>query len=160
MTLAIAAVAGSLVLTTVAFTITTAAFAASCIGCTGVEVAGLHTMPPIVVVHSTFGIGAIVINLSPSTIMFIAGPCDKSLSATFNKNVLIKHSLRCLIAAHLVKLRPGQEALVTGPNISGIEYQAVAAGQTTASVTFHYQIENGHSASVTKQFVFTISPSF
>jgi len=45
---------------------------------------------------------------------------------------------------------------VAGPSSDTI-YQGLAAGQTTASATFHFQTEKGQAAIITKPFVFTIS---
>jgi hypothetical protein len=141
-------------------------FQAPCIGCgQGVQLVNLHTIPSIVIVGNTFKIGATVINDSPHTITFVSGPCDSPLSTTFDRNVLVQHGPPCLAASHfelqpgvhLVKLKPGQEASVTGPSIGTI-YKAISAGQTTAILTFHYQTQNGHSTSVTKSFTFTIRP--
>jgi len=39
------------------------------------------------------------------------------------------------------KLNPGEVVSVAGPSSNTI-YQALAAGQTTAIATFHYQTEN------------------
>jgi hypothetical protein len=52
------------------------------------------------------------------------------------------------------ELEPG-EVSVAGPSSDTI-YQALAAGQTTASATFYYQTENGQAANITQPFVFTI----
>jgi hypothetical protein len=117
-----------------------------------------HTQPSILHVGNLFHIRAIVFNNSPGTISFIAGPCDSPLAATFDKNVLVKHGVGCLAgsaAAHLVKLRPGGTAQVTGPTV-GTTYQTIASGSTIATVTFHYQTVNGASASITKSFEFNI----
>lgn len=54
------------------------------------------------------------------------------------------------------ELNPGEEVSVAGPSSDTI-YQASAAGQTTASATFHFQTENGQAVNITKPFVFTIS---
>jgi hypothetical protein len=124
----------------------------------GVRLLATHTQPRVLHVGNFFRTSAIVFNNSPGTISFIAGPCDSSLTATFDKNVLVKHGVGCLagsVAAHLVKLRPGGTAQVVGPS-SGTTYQAIASGKTIATLTFHYQTGNGASASVTKSFEFNI----
>jgi hypothetical protein len=137
---------------------------AQSLGARTVQLVGIHTIPSIVIVGNYFRIGATVINNSPNTIAFIGGPCDSPLSATFDleqhvPHVSVQHGASCLAVAHLVKLQPGQSASVTGPS-SGTIYRAVAAGQTTAVVTFHYHIEQYYgSSSVSKSFVFTIHPS-
>jgi hypothetical protein len=139
-------------------------FQATCIGCgQGVQLVNLHTIPSVVIVSNIFRIGATVINNSPHTITFIAGPCDSPLSATFDlqqhvPHVLVQHGPQCYAVAHLVKLQPGQSASVVGPS-SGTTYKAIAAGQTTAIVTFHYYVTQYYSSSVSKSFVFTIRPS-
>lgn len=76
--------------------------------------------------------------------MFSAGDCDSPLSAY------------CTATSPPFKLNSGEEVSVAGPG-SGITYQAIKAGQTTATVTFYYQTENGEPANVTKPFVFTIN---
>ncbi len=128
----------------------------------GVRLLGTHTQPIVLHVGNLFQIRTIVISNSPGTISFITGPCDSPLAATFHKNVLVKHGVGCFAGAastsaavHLVKLRPGGTAQVIGPSV-GTTYQAVASGMTVAAVTFHYQSENGASASVTKSFEFNI----
>jgi hypothetical protein len=98
--------------------------------------------------------------LSPTLVInvrFISGPCDSPLSSTFDKNVVVKHGVRCFLGAavHLVKLRPGETGQVIGPGI-GTTYQAAAPGMTVTTVTFHYQSDNGASASVTRSFEFNI----
>ena len=61
----------------------------------------------------------------------------------------------CTATSPPFELEPGKEVSVAGPS-SGTIYQALAAGQTTASATFHYQTENGQEANITQPFVFTI----
>jgi hypothetical protein len=124
----------------------------------GVRLLATHNQPIVLHVDDLFHIRAIVFNNSPGTISFIAGPCDSPLTATFDKNVLVKHGVGCFVgslAALLVKLRPGGTAQVIGPSV-GTTYQAIASGKTIATVTFHYQTGNGASASVTKSFEFNI----
>jgi hypothetical protein len=124
----------------------------------GVRLLATHTQPRVLQVGNFFHTSAIVFNNSPGTISFIAGPCDSPLAATFDKNVLVKHGVGCLVgsaAAHLVKLRPGGTAQVLGPRV-GTMYQAIASGKTIATVTFHYQTGNGANASVNKSFEFNI----
>lgn len=122
-----------------------------------VNLLALHTQPLVVHIGNVFKIHAIILNNSPATINFISGPCDSSLSSTFDKNVVVKHGVRCFLGAavHLVKLRPGETGQVIGPSI-GTTYQAAAAGITVATVIFRYQSDNGASASVTKSFEFDI----
>jgi hypothetical protein len=73
-------------------------------------------------------------------------------------HVLVQHGPRCLVAADIVQLQPGQSASVLGPS-SGTTYKAISAGQTTAIVTFHYYVTQYYSSSVSKSFAFTIRPS-
>jgi hypothetical protein len=126
----------------------------------GVRLLGTHTQPLVVHAGNLFHIRTVVINNSPGTISFIVGPCDSPLAATFDKNVLVTQGVGCFAGAastsaavHLVKLRLGGTAQVIGV---GTTYQAVASGMTVATVTFHYQSENGAGASVTKSFEFNI----
>jgi hypothetical protein len=124
----------------------------------GVRLLATHTQPSILHVGNFFHTTAIVFNNSPETISFIAGPCDSPLAATFDKNVLVKHGVGCLVgssAANLIKLRPGGTAQAIGPRL-GTTYQAIASGSTIATVTFHYQTGNGASTSITKSFQFNI----
>ncbi len=123
----------------------------------GVNLVGIHTQPIIVHVGNNFLVRAVVFNNSPGTISFIAGPCDSSLSAKFDKNVDVKHVVRCLAAAQLVKLKPGEKTSVSGPS-SGVVYQANTLGKTTTSVTFHYQQDNVGNGNVTRSFLFNIQP--
>ena len=122
-----------------------------------VSLLALHTQPLVVHIGNVFKVHAIILNNSPATISFISGPCDSPLSSTFNNNVVVNHGVRCFLGAavHLVKLRPGETAQVIGPGI-GTTYQAAAPGMTLTTVTFHYQSDNGASASVTKSFEFNI----
>ena len=124
-----------------------------------------HTQPIVVHVGNFFRIQAMVLNNSPGTISFTAGPCDSTVSAIFNKNVVVKHEISCFAgaastsaAAHLVKLRPGEKVSIIGTPI-GTTYQAVASGPTIASVTFHYQLGTGANASIVKSFEFNIMHS-
>ena len=122
----------------------------------GVDLANIHTSPSNVKVPSKFEITSTVVNNSPSTIMFNAGVCDSPLSVKFIKNVVVKYTQGCTTSSPSFKLKPGEQVSIAGPS-SGTIYQAYAAGQTTASVTLHYQTENGTTTTVTKPFTFTIS---
>ena len=128
----------------------------------GVLLLAIHTQPIVVHVGNFFRIQAMVLNNSPGTISFAAGPCDSTVSAIFNKNVVVKHEVSCFAGAastsaatHLVKLRPGEKVSIIGTPI-GTTYQAVASGSTIASVTFHYQLGTGTNASIIKSFEFNI----
>jgi hypothetical protein len=131
----------------------------------GVLLLAIHTQPIVVHVGNFFRVQAMVLNNSPGTISFTAGPCDSTVSAIFNKNVVVKHEISCFAgaastsaAAHLVKLRPGENVSIIGTPI-GTTYQAVAFGPTIASMTFHYQLATGANASIIKSFEFDIMPS-
>jgi hypothetical protein len=130
----------------------------------GVLLLAIHTQPIVVHVGNFFRIQAMVLNNSPGTISFAAGPCDSPVSAIFNKNVVVKHDVSCLAGAstsaatHLVKLRPGEKVSTIGTPI-GTTYQAVASGPTIASVTFDYQLGTGANASSIKSFEFSIMHS-
>lgn len=122
---------------------------------TGVDLINIHPSPLHLKAGSKFEIFSTVVNNSPSVIMFVAGACDSPLSAHFARNVIIKHTQGCTATSPPFKLQTGEEVSVAGPGPDTI-YQAVAAGQTTANATFHYQTENGQAANVTKPFVFMI----
>jgi hypothetical protein len=122
---------------------------------TGVELINTHPSPLHLKAGSKFEIFSTVVNNSPSVIMFVAGACDSPLSAHFTRNVVTKHIQGCTATSPPFKLQPGEVVSVAGPG-PGTIYQALAAGQTTANATFHYQTENGQAANVTKPFVFTI----
>lgn len=128
----------------------------------GVLLLTIHIEPIVVHVGNFFRIQAMVLNSSPGTISFAAGPCDSTVSAIFNKNVVVKHELSCFAgpsaATHLVKLRPGEKISIIGTSI-GTTYQAVASGPTIASVTFQYQLGTGANASIIKSFEFNIMRS-
>jgi hypothetical protein len=131
----------------------------------GVLLLTTHTLPIVVHVGNFFRVQAMVLNNSTGTISFTAGPCDSTVSAIFNKNVVVKHEVSCFAgaastsaAAHLVKLRPGDKLSIIGTPI-GTTYQAVASGPTIASVTFHYQLGTGANASIVKSFEFNIKHS-
>ena len=83
--------------------------------------------------------------------------CDSPLSAKFLKNVVIRYTQGCTTPPPPFQLKSGDQVTIAGPS-SGTIYQAFASGQTTASVTLHYQTADGHTASVTKPFEFTINP--
>jgi hypothetical protein len=128
----------------------------------GVLLLTTHTQPIVVHVGNFFRVQAMVLNNSTGTISFTAGPCDSTVSAIFNKNVVVKHEVSCFAGAastsaatHLVKLRPGEKVSIIGTPI-GTTYQAVASGPTIASVTFHYQLGTGANASSIKSFEFNI----
>ncbi|MDQ6668393.1 MAG: hypothetical protein M3Y53_09235 [Thermoproteota archaeon] len=129
----------------------------------GVLLLTIHTQPIVVHVGNFFRIQAMVLNNSPGTISFAAGPCDSTVSAIFNKNVVVKHEVSCFAgtasaATQLVKLRPGEKVSIIGTPI-GTTYQAVASGPTIASVTFDYQLGTGANASIIKSFEFNIMRS-
>ena len=121
----------------------------------GVDLKDIHPSPLHLKAGSKFEIFSTVINNSPGTIMFTAGACQSPLSAQFMRNVVIKHIQGCTATSPPFKLNSGEEVSVAGPSSDTI-YQAISAGKTTASATFHYQTENGQAANITKSFVFTI----
>jgi len=127
-----------------------------------VRLLAVYTQPLVVHVGNFFRLHATVLNNSPGTISFNAEPCDSTFSAIFNKNVVVKHEGSCdartaskSAAAHLVKLRSGEKALIIGTSI-GTTYQAVAAGPTIANMAFHYQSGTGANASSIKSYEFNI----
>ena len=121
----------------------------------GVQFSSIQTQPKNVSVGDTFHVSANIFNNSPSILRFISGPCDSALSVTFDQNVLVKHGIGCLLAAHLVELKPGEKVTTSGPSI-GTTYRAARVGPTNAAVTFHYQSENIGRTSLTKSFDFDI----
>lgn len=123
----------------------------------GIDLINIHTSPSNLKVPSKFEVSATVVNKSPSTITFSAGVCDSPLSAKFLKNVVIRYTQGCTTPSPPFQLKSGDQVTIAGPS-SGTIYQAFAPGQTSASATLHYQTEDGHAASVTKPFVFTINP--
>jgi hypothetical protein len=121
----------------------------------GVDLINTHPSPSNLKAGNKFEVISTVVNNSPATIMFPAGPCDSPLFAHFYRNVLTKHIQGCTATSAPFKLNSGKEVTIAGPN-SGTVYQAVKAGQTRATATLYYQTENGQVANVTKSFVFTI----
>ena len=122
----------------------------------GVDLINTHPSPSTVTTGNKFEVISTVVNNSPNTIMFPAGPCDSPLFAHFYRNVLTRHVQGCTATSAPFKLNSGKEVTIAGPG-SGTIYQAINAGQTRATATFYYQMENGQVANVTKSFVFTIS---
>jgi len=122
----------------------------------GVDLTNIHTSPSNVKVHSKFEIISTVVN-SPNMVTFSAGVCDSPLSAKFLKNVVIRYTQGCTSSSPAFQLKSVDQVTIAGPS-SGTIYQAIAAGQTTASATLHYQTANSQAANVTKPFVFTINP--
>jgi hypothetical protein len=122
----------------------------------GVDLINTHPSPSTVTTGNKFEVISTVVNNSPNTIMFPAGPCDSPLFAHFYRNVLTRHVQGCTATSAPFKLDSGKEVTIAGPG-SGTIYQATNAGQTRATATFYYQTENGQVANVTKSFVFTIS---
>ncbi|MFY9795628.1 MAG: hypothetical protein WAJ93_08060 [Candidatus Nitrosopolaris sp.] len=122
----------------------------------GVDLVNTRTSPLDLKAGSKFEIISTIVNNSPKMIMFIAGACDSPLSASFARNVMIRHLQGCTSTSPSFELTPGEQVSVAGPS-SGTIYQAIAAGQISATATLHYQSENGQAATVTKPFVFTIS---
>ena len=123
----------------------------------GVDLIGIHTSPSNLKVPSKFQVISTVVNKLPSTITFSAGVCDSPLTAKFLKNVVIRYTQGCTTPSPPFQLKSGDQVTIAGPS-SGTIYQAFAPGQTTASATLHYQTADGHTASVTKPFEFTINP--
>jgi hypothetical protein len=122
----------------------------------GVDLTNSHPSPLHLKAGSKFEIISTVFNNSPSKITFTAGVCDLPLSAQFIRNVVIRYTQGCTATSPPFELNPGEEVSVAGPSSDTI-YQALAAGQITASATFHFHTENGQAANITKPFVFTIS---
>ncbi|HET7146893.1 MAG TPA: hypothetical protein VFI73_00180 [Candidatus Nitrosopolaris sp.] len=111
----------------------------------GVKLLHVHTFKPsFVAVGSIFSIRAIVFNNSSSTITFANGTCTSQLSVRFNKNVMIEPqpaAASCKAPPHSVALKPGEQALISSPNLSGIAYRATSPGMTNATMTFKYGVE-------------------
>jgi len=62
----------------------------------GIDLTNIHPSPSHLKAGSKFEILAIIVNNSPSTIMFVAGACHSPLSAFFKSfNVVIRHSQGC-----------------------------------------------------------------
>jgi hypothetical protein len=124
----------------------------------GLHFSSIHTQPKKVRIGDTFRISANIFNNSPRNLRFISGPCDSALSVTFDRNILVKHGIRCLLAAHLIVLKPGENATASGPS-TGTTYLAFRAGPTRAAVTFHYELINMEyrQSSLTKSLDFNIT---
>jgi hypothetical protein len=122
-----------------------------------VDLINIHTSPSKLKVPSKFEVGATVVNKSPGTITLSAGVCDSPLSAKFLNNVVIRYTQGCTTSSPPFHLKPGDQVTIAGPS-SGTIYQAFAPGQTKATATLNYQSENGHAATFTKPFEFTINP--
>ena len=101
---------------------------------TGVELKDILPSPLHLKSGSKFQIIATVVNDSPNKITFTAGVCDSPISAQFLNNVVIRYMQGCTANSPPFELKPGKEVSVAGPS-SGTIYQALAAGQTTASAT-------------------------
>ena len=121
-----------------------------------VDLINTHPSPSDVKTGSKFEIISTVVNKSPTTIMFPAGPCDSPLFTHFYRNVLTRQIQGCTATSAPFKLSSGKEVTIAGPG-SGAIYQATQAGQTRATATLYYKTENGNVANVTRSFVFTIS---
>jgi len=122
---------------------------------TGVELEDIRTSPLLLKSGSIFQVIATVVNDSPSKITFTAGACESPISAQFLKNVVTRYIQGCSATSPPFELEPQEKVSVAGPSSDTI-YQALAAGQTTASATFYYQTEDGQAANITQPFVFTI----
>ena len=121
----------------------------------GVELEDIRTSPLHLRSGSIFQVIATVVNDSPSKITFTAGACESPISAQFLKNVVTRYIQGCSATSPPFQLEPQEKVSVAGPSSDTI-YQALAAGQTTASATFYYQTEDGQAANITQPFVFTI----
>jgi hypothetical protein len=112
----------------------------------GVKLLHVHTYKPSdVAVGSTFSIRAIVFNNSSSTITFANGTCTSQLSVRFNKNVMIEPqpaAASCKALPQSIALKPGEQLLISSPNLSGIAYRATGPGMTNATMTFKYGVED------------------
>jgi hypothetical protein len=124
----------------------------------GVDLIDIHPSPSNVKTGSNFELLATVVNNSTDTIMLPAGRCDSPLTAFFMKNVVIRQDQfqSCTATSSPFELNQGEEVTVAGP-VPGTIYQAIKAGETPATATVYYLIENGQPGNVTKPFVFTIS---
>jgi hypothetical protein len=137
-----------------------------------VEILGLHTDPALVRVNDTFAINAVVLNNSTSakvTLEFL-GCGGSPLSAVFDKNVKIDNrSCNIVTIGRIIELLPQQSVNVHAPDYLHT-YRALKAGNTTATVTLQYGIENNNNnnntfssvqhSSTSKPFVFPIIKRF
>jgi hypothetical protein len=129
--------------------------AANAVGA-GVDLVNTRTSPLHLKAGSKFEIFSNVVNTSPNIITFIAGRCHSPLSATFARNVMIRHAQGCTTASPSFKLNPGEQVSVAGPS-SGTTYQTTTSGQIRATAVLYYKTKKGQAANITKPFVFTVS---
>jgi hypothetical protein len=124
----------------------------------GVDLIDIHPSPSNVKAGSNFEVLATVVNNSTDTIMLPAGRCDSPLTAFFTRNVVIRQDQfqGCTAASSPFELNQGEEVTVAGP-VPGTIYQAIKAGETSATATVYYLTENGQPGNVTKPFAFMIS---
>jgi hypothetical protein len=133
-----------------------------------VEILGLNTDPALVRVNDTFHINAVVLNNSTGdkiTLEYL-GCGGSPLSAVFDKNVKIDNRFCNLMTlGRIIELLPQQSIIVNAPD-SLHAYRALEAGNTTATVTLQYGIENNNTytsaqhVSKSKSFVFPIIKRF
>ena len=124
----------------------------------GITLSNLHSQPQVVTVGNSFRISGIVTNNS-STSVYLTTSTD-SLSATFDKNVIIQKGLVRSYALIKHHLKPGGQIFVSAP--SADTYRASSAGETLANVSFRAQAqrEDGSSftTAISESFAFTIFP--
>jgi hypothetical protein len=124
----------------------------------GITLTNLHSQPPVVTVGNSFRISGIVTNNS-STPVYLTTSGD-SLSATFDKNVIIQKGLVRSFALIKHHLKPGEHFFVSAP--SADTYRASSPGEILANVSFRAQVQHEDGSSFTtailESFAFTIFP--
>jgi hypothetical protein len=124
----------------------------------GIILSNLHTQPGHVTVGSSFRISAIMTNNSSAPVYLTTS--GDSLSATFDKNVIIQKGLVRSFALIKHDLKPGEQISVSAPTAG--TYMASSVGETMANVTFRAQVqlEDGSisTTAIEESFAFTIYP--
>lgn len=146
--------------TTVSAKITTAAMHIK-----GIKVLRVHTVPSKVAVGISFGIRAIVVNNSTSTITFTNGTCTPPLTVTFNINAASEpQTTHASCREQQVTLNPGGHSPILNSPLSGVTYRASSPGITNATLTFKYNVKAPTSKmaisdSISRVYSFNILPS-
>jgi hypothetical protein len=122
----------------------------------------IHILPNVVTVNHNFSLHVSIINNSPNTIIFSSG-CYSPLSVEFDKNVKVLHAGNFSCGAiHMHRVYPGKSLVFESP--SDTIYSASHIGETIATVTFHFSMQQldgkyVSNLSISKLFTFNITDS-
>ena len=107
----------------------------------GIKLLHIHTNSTRVYVGTVFGLRAVALNNSTSTISLASGPCLSPMSVRFDKNVLTENQTNSTLCKNQpVLLKPGAEITVFSSTFANPGYKAISAGIANGTIVLKYKV--------------------